>query len=42
MLRGNGPTHAEEWKDPEPPADDDPVLNTRGSVVDRGDTGQPA
>jgi hypothetical protein len=29
MVRGTGPTHAEEWKDPEPPADDDPVLNTR-------------
>ncbi|HYZ09678.1 MAG TPA: hypothetical protein VE709_14080 [Pseudonocardiaceae bacterium] len=24
MVRGTGPTHAEEWKDPEPPADDDP------------------
>jgi hypothetical protein len=26
MIRGNGPTRAEEWHDPEPPADDDPVL----------------
>lgn len=26
MLRGNGPTRAEEWRDPEPPADDDPEL----------------
>jgi hypothetical protein len=26
MLRGTGPTQAEEWRDPEPPADDDPVL----------------
>ncbi len=24
LIRGTGPTHAEEWKDPEPPADDDP------------------
>lgn len=24
MLKGEGPTHAEEWADPEPPADDDP------------------
>jgi hypothetical protein len=29
MIRGGGPTHAEEWKDPEPPADDDPQLNSR-------------
>ncbi|HSL08340.1 MAG TPA: hypothetical protein VK887_10245 [Pseudonocardiaceae bacterium] len=42
MLRGTGPTHAEEWKDPEPPADDDPVLNTRRFLEDRGDTGRPA
>ena len=25
-LRGTGPTHAEEWRDLEPLADDDPVL----------------
>jgi len=25
-LRGTGPTHAEEWRDPEPPADDDPAV----------------
>lgn len=24
MLRGNRPSRAEEWHDPEPPADDDP------------------
>jgi len=24
MVRGTGPTRAEEWRDPEPPADDDP------------------
>jgi hypothetical protein len=23
-LRGNRPARAEEWRDPEPPADDDP------------------
>jgi hypothetical protein len=29
MLRANRPTRAEEWRDPEPPADDDPdVGNT--------------
>ncbi len=27
MVRGTGPTHAEEWKDPEPPADDDPAAD---------------
>ncbi len=42
MLRGTGPTHAQEWKDPEPPADDDPELNTRWAVEDRGDTGRSA
>ncbi len=26
MLRGTGPNHAQEWKDPEAPADDDPEL----------------
>jgi hypothetical protein len=36
MIRGTGPTHAEEWKDPEPPADDDPQLNTRAAIVERG------
>ena len=36
MIRGTGPTHAEEWKDPEPPADDDPVLNTRAPAAERG------
>ncbi|MFY9807697.1 MAG: hypothetical protein WCB57_01455 [Pseudonocardiaceae bacterium] len=37
MIRGTGPTHAEEWKDPEPPADDDPELNTRLAVENRGE-----
>ena len=26
MVRGTGPTRAEEWRDPEPPADDDPAV----------------
>jgi len=26
-LRGNGPSRAEEWRDPEPPADDDPDVD---------------
>ena len=34
MIRGNGPTHAEEWRDPEPPADDDLVLN-EGEAIRR-------
>jgi hypothetical protein len=39
-LRATGPTHAEEWKDPEPPADDDPELTIRPPVVEkRGDHG---
>jgi hypothetical protein len=25
-LRGNRPSRAEEWRDPEPPADDDPNI----------------
>jgi hypothetical protein len=37
MMRGTGPTHAEEWKDPEPPADDDPQLNTRMAAESRGE-----
>ena len=27
MLRGNRPSRVEEWRDPEPPADDDPELH---------------
>lgn len=38
MIRGNGPTHAEEWKDPEPPADDDPVLTTHRPLTDRSES----
>ncbi|WP_199430501.1 hypothetical protein [Qaidamihabitans albus] len=26
MLKGNRPSRAEEWRDPEPPADDDPAV----------------
>lgn len=37
MIRSGGPTHAEEWKDPEPPADDDPQLNTRLPLEYRGE-----
>ena len=29
-LQGNRPTRAEEWRDPEPPADDDPQVPTAG------------
>jgi hypothetical protein len=32
MLRSNGPTRAEEWRDPELPADDDPVLGNDSST----------
>ncbi|PZS39186.1 MAG: hypothetical protein DLM62_09610 [Pseudonocardiales bacterium] len=37
VIRGTGPTHVEEWKDPEPPADDDPQLNTRLPANDSTD-----
>lgn len=40
MIRGTGPTHPEEWKDPEPLPGDDPVLNTRLPAVDRDDSGR--
>ncbi|MCO1578928.1 hypothetical protein M8C13_24540 [Crossiella sp. SN42] len=26
MIKANRPTRAEEWRDPEPPADDDPPV----------------
>lgn len=26
MLKSGRPTRAEEWRDPEPPADDDPAV----------------
>ncbi|GFG66817.1 hypothetical protein MKUB_43070 [Mycobacterium kubicae] len=31
-MQGNRPTRAEEWRDPEPPADDDPDVPTAGPV----------
>ncbi|WP_197320878.1 hypothetical protein [Saccharomonospora sp. NB11] len=34
MLKGNRPTRAEEWRDPEPPADDDPAAPPFGSSVE--------
>jgi hypothetical protein len=30
MIRGNRPSRAEEWRDPEPPADDDRDVPTAG------------
>jgi hypothetical protein len=33
MLRGNRPSRAEEWRDPEPPADDDPDVPTAGPAI---------
>jgi hypothetical protein len=41
MIRGTGSTHAEEWKDPEPPADDDPQLNTRSRAANPGEGREP-
>jgi hypothetical protein len=29
-LQGNGPSRAEEWRDPECPDDDDPYVPPRG------------
>ena len=39
MLQGNRPSRAEEWRDPEPPADDDPPV-WRGDPV--SDTAESA
>ena len=36
MLKGGGPAHAEEWAEPEPPADDDP------DVAPFGEGGRPS
>jgi hypothetical protein len=33
-LRGNRSSRAEEWRDPEPPADDDPTLHPRPGARD--------
>jgi hypothetical protein len=32
-VRGNRPSRAEEWRDPEPPADDDPDVPTAGPTA---------
>ena len=34
-LRGNRPSRAEEWRDPEPPADDDPQVRGFRELPDR-------
>ncbi len=34
MIKGGKPTHAEEWADPEPPADDDPEVPPFGEETD--------
>ena len=31
-IRGNRSSRSEEWRDPEPPADDDPDVPTAGPV----------
>jgi hypothetical protein len=36
MLKGGGPTRAEEWADPEPPADDDPDVAPFTTGADDG------
>jgi hypothetical protein len=35
-LRGNGPSRAEEWRDPEGPADDDPDVPPVGGGASGG------
>lgn len=32
-LRGNRPSRVEEWRDPEPPADDDPDVRAAGPAA---------
>jgi len=32
MVRGNRSSRSEEWREPEPPADDDPDVSTAGPV----------
>ncbi|MEV6324335.1 hypothetical protein AB0M45_24580 [Nocardia sp. NPDC051787] len=34
-LRGNRSSRAEEWRDPEPPADDDALINERVQRTER-------
>lgn len=41
MIRGTGPTRAEEWHDPEPPADDDPDVSPGTPSSDRPDRPAP-
>ncbi|MBF6345296.1 hypothetical protein [Nocardia cyriacigeorgica] len=36
-LKGNRSSRAEEWRDPEPPADDDPDLEVRPELSDSTD-----
>ncbi|AVH23522.1 hypothetical protein [Nocardia cyriacigeorgica] len=36
-LKGNRSSRAEEWRDPEPPADDDPDLEVRPELSDSAD-----
>lgn len=41
MVHANRPQRAEEWRDPEPPADDDPDVWT-GTSATSGQTPGPA
>ncbi len=34
-LQGNRSSRVEEWRDPEPPADDDPDISTAGRPPDQ-------
>ncbi|MGW5386266.1 hypothetical protein [Nocardia sp. NPDC003963] len=38
-LRGNRSSRAEEWRDPEPPADDDLLIHERVDRTERRDRG---
>ncbi|WP_007025718.1 hypothetical protein [Saccharomonospora iraqiensis] len=40
MLKGNRPSRAEEWRDPEPPADDDPAVAGFGEEMEEGREGR--
>jgi hypothetical protein len=33
MIRGNSSSRSEEWRDPEPPADDDPDVPSAGPTT---------
>lgn len=41
-LRGNRSSRAEEWRDPEPPADDDPEVATSGKLTTTTRIREPA